>query len=133
MALLLDEDYLELGERGISTVEDETNRFLIFTELELPPGMYLQRSCDVLVSIPKNYNQAGNDMFWTYPRLGRPCGSPIPATCDAGIDSRTFQNRIYCRWSRHWNQGASVWRPAKDNVVTILRRITWAIEHPDTT
>lgn len=131
MSLLLDQDYAELQERGISTLEDEANRFLVFPGFELPQGIYMQPSCDVLVAVPRNYNQDGNDMFWTYPRLTRADGAPIPATGEPGADSRTFQSRIFCRWSRHWHKGSSIWRPGSDNVVTIMRRITWAFEHPD--
>lgn len=131
MGLLLDEDYIELKERGVAYVEDAAQRFLILVNYVLPPGLYEQQTCDVLIAIPSNYNQAGNDMFWTCPRISRTDGQNIPATNEPGCDSRTFDGRVFCRWSRHWNQGSSVWKSGKDNVVTILRRLTWAFEHPD--
>lgn len=131
MPLLLDEDYEALAEQGLTYCEDESQRFLVFQDFQLADGLYQQTSCDVLVAIPTNYNQAGNDMLWTYPRLVRADGKPIPATNDPGAgDNRVFQGREFCRWSRHWNQGASVWKPGKDDVVTILRRIESALRTP---
>lgn len=133
MSLLLDKDYEELRERGIKFAEDEALRFFVLPNYQLPTGLYQQQSCDVLVVIPKNYNQDGNDMLWTNPRLVRADGKAIPATNNpGGGDNRVYQDKEFCRWSRHWNQGASIWKPGKDNIVTILRRIAWALGNPDT-
>ena len=134
MPLLLDEDYTALKERGVSFVEDEAQRFFVLKDFRLPDCAYEQESCDVLVIIPPNYNQAGNDMFWTNPRLVRADGKPIPQTNEAGGgDNRVFQGKEFCRWSRHWPQGRpSSWRPGQHGIVTILRRIDWALRKPDT-
>ncbi len=132
MPLFLEEDYAALKERDISFVEEEGSRFFIIKDYCLPKGVYKQTSCDVLVMIPHNYPQAGNDMFWTNPQLVRVDGKPIPQTNGPGAgDNRIFQGVEFCRWSRHWNQGSSVWRPGTDNVVTILRRLDWAFRRPD--
>lgn len=132
MPLLLDDDYHKLNELGISYVEDKGQRFLIFKNYPLPSGLYKNNQCDVLVMIPANYNQGGNDMFWTHPRLLRMDGKPIPQTNEyGGGDNRSFEGRDFCRWSRHWNQGSSYWRSGEDDVVTIQRRIEWALRNPD--
>jgi len=131
MALLLDEDYVELGAQGIAHVEHETRRFLVLSEFPLPAGTYTCQQCDVLVEIPPNYNQAGNDMFWTNPRLLRTDGVPIPATSGPGEDSREVNGQVFCRWSRHWHGKPSAWKPGESNVETIVNRITWAFNHPD--
>lgn len=132
MPLFLDEDYKDLEERDVSFVEDEAQRFFVIQGYKLPEGVYKQDSCDVLVVIPGNYPQAGNDMFWTNPRLVRADGKVIPNTNEPrGGDNRIFQGQEFCRWSRHWNHGSSVWRPGKDGIVTILRRIDWAFRRPD--
>ena len=132
MPLFLDEDYDALKERGILFVEDEAQRFFVIQGYKLPDGVYKQDCCDVLIVIPNNYPQAGNDMFWTNPRLVRADGKVIPQTNEpGGGDNRMFQGKEFCRWSRHWNQGSSVWRPAKDNIVTIWRRIEWALRRPN--
>lgn len=130
--LLLDDDYIALDERKIKYVEDEGQRLLVISNYPLPKGIYIQQNCDVLVIIPKNYNQDGNDMFWTFPRLVRADGKPIPQTQDPGASAnKTYEGREFCRWSRHWNKPPSTWKAGKDDILTILRRIEWAFGNPD--
>ncbi len=132
MPLLIDEDYSRLAEQGIKFCEDDNKRFLILQDYRLPAGLYQVQSCDVLIQIPSNYNQAGNDMFWTYPRLKRANGIAIPATNEPGAGNNSFfRDKEFCRWSRHWNQGRSVWKPGADNVGTIVHRVEWALGNPD--
>ena len=124
MPLLFDEDYSKLKDRCLFYEESEQQRFFIFTQYPLPSGLYTLGICDVLVVIPENYNQAGNDMFWTFPRLHRVDGQQIPAVLDpAGGDNRIWKDREFCRWSRHWQSGPGVWRPGKDDIISIYRRI----------
>ena len=131
--LLLDDDYIALDERNIQFAEDEGQRLWVISNYPLPQSIYVQEKCDVLVIIPKNYNQDGNNMFWTFPRLVRADGRPTPKTHDPAADvNKTYDGREFCRWSRHWNQPPSIWKPGKDNVLTILRRIEWALGNPDT-
>ena len=132
MPLLFDDDYENLRERGIAYEESEAKRFFIFTHISLPEGLYTVATCDVLVVIPPNYNQDGNDMFWTFPRLYRADAKPIPAVLDpAGGDNRVLNGKEYCRWSRHWPSGPGMWRPGKDDIISIYRRIVWALQKPD--
>lgn len=131
MALLLESDYEELDKRGIEYVEDEQNRFLILLTQPLPEGVYNEKDCNILVIIPQNYNHSGNDMFWTFPHLTRTNGKSIPRMNNpGGGDNRRYNGDEYCRWSRHWNNGKSVWRPGKDDIVTILHRLTYALNTP---
>jgi hypothetical protein len=131
--LLLDEDYAKLADRGISYEESEAQRYFVFTNHALPTDLYTASHCDVLVMIPPNYNQAGNDMFWCHPHLVRANGAPIPAIGGPGFgDNRSWKGREFCRWSRHWNPPHSgVWRPGKDDIISIYRRIDRALRHPD--
>lgn len=132
MALLLDTDYAEVTACGLDYVEDEAQRFFVLRNYLLPEGLYHEKACDVLVIIPQNYNQGGIDMLWTYPHLTRIDGKPIPnMNYPGGGDNRTYGDREFCRWSRHWNSPSVAWRPGKDNVVTILHRIVWALGNPD--
>jgi Prokaryotic E2 family E len=133
MSLLFEEDYAKLKDRGLSYEENEQNRFFIFTQYQLPVELYTVSACDVLVVIPPNYNQAGNDMFWTFPKLVRVDGKPIPNINDPGVgDNRIWKDREFCRWSRHWNPPSpSIWRPGKDDIISIYRRIDWALRKPD--
>jgi len=133
MPLLFDSDYQELKARGLTYAEDESLRCLVLRDFELPETVYAQSTCDVLVVIPPNYNQAGNDMFWTFPKLERANGLQIPAATGPECDTRIFEGRVFCRWSRHWNSGSAVWQPGKDDIVTIINRLTWAFNHPETT
>lgn len=132
MALLLDTDYAALEERGLSYLEDESNRYLVLPDYPLSNGLYHEKSCEILVIIPQNYNQGGIDMLWTHPHLTRLDGKPIPKMNKPGDgDNKIFDGKEFCRWSRHWNSGSAVWQPGKDDVITILHRVTWALENPD--
>lgn len=133
MALLLPSDYELLREVGLPFEEGESQRYFIFANVLPRDNHYTVERCDVLVQIPPNYPQAGNDMFWTYPRLQRSDGKAIPATHDCGFgDNRVWNGREYCRWSRHWDPSMpGAWRIGKDNILSIYRRIEWALQHPD--
>ena len=133
MPLLLDDDYIKLADRGITYEEAEQQRFFVFTNYQLPEGLYSAANCDVLVMIPPNYNQAGNDMFWCNPHFVRMNGAPIPAVGGPGFgDNRVWGGREFCRWSRHWNPpNPGVWRPGKDDIISIYRRIVRALRNPD--
>jgi len=112
--------------------EDVAQRFFVFLGVKPQENQYTVSSCDVLVVIPPNYPQAGNDMFWTYPQLHRADGRPIPAVLGPGGDSRIWKGREFCRWSRHWDpSGPGAWRAGKDDVMSIYRRIEWALKYPE--
>jgi hypothetical protein len=133
VALLLESDYARLGECNLPYEEDSAQRFFVFMGVSLEKDLYTVVACDVLVVIPPNYPQAGNDMFWTFPRLRRTDGRQIPATRDpGGGDSRAYGGREFCRWSRHWNPSSpSGWRAGKDDIMTIYRRVLWALQNPE--
>jgi hypothetical protein len=135
MALLLDSDYERLHDAGIAFEESELHRFLIFLGVKPRTPKYTVDACDVLVVIPPNYPQAGNDMFWTLPQLFRADGKEIPQVLGpGGGDNRVWNGREFSRWSRHWDSSSpGAWRPGKDDVISIHRRIVWALEHPDCT
>jgi hypothetical protein len=131
--LLLDSDYESLREAGLTVEEDEARRFLIFLGVKLAEGQYTVPACDVLVIVPPNYPQAGNDMFWTSPPLRRADGLAVLQMMEpGGGDNRFLKDREFCRWSRHWDPSSpGAWRAGKDGVMSIYRRIEWALGHPD--
>lgn len=133
MPLLLDSDYESLRDAGLQYEEHAAQRFFVLLGITLPAQQYTISVCDVLVVVPQNYPQAGNDMFWTYPPLQRADGRPIPAVLGpGGGDNRFCNGREYCRWSRHWQPTSpGAWRPGKDDFMSIYRRIEWALAHPD--
>lgn len=132
MALLLDEDYDKLACHDVGIEEDEAARFVVFTDFALAPEFYTVANANILVAIPENYNQAGNDMFWTHPRLIRADGQVIPATSNVGDgDNRQYAGQEYCRWSRHWPTNKSgAWRSGIDDIISIYRRVCWALKNP---
>lgn len=130
--LLLDEDYDELRQRGIAWEEDTTTRFLVLKSFPLPAGVYTQDRADVLVQIPGNYNHDGIDMLWLSPRLTRANGKEVPRQLPYGSQYNLHHAGVeFCRWSRHWNQDHNRWRAGVDAIEAILRRVDWALEHPD--
>lgn len=132
MALLTEEDYSDLERMELKFKEDEDQRLLVFLDFKLNAGLYQVEQCNVLVIIPQNYPTAGNDMLWTYPRLQRADGQVIPGTIasshpDSQRDIRIFEEKTYERWSRHWNVGNQVWRAGRDNITTIVNRLTYVM------
>lgn len=133
MALLTEEDYSDLERMQLKYKEDEIKRFLVFKDFNLKTGMYQVDQCNVLVVIPATYPMAGNDMLWTYPRLKRNDGMVVPGTIDPQLyaehqrDVRIYEEKVYERWSRHWNVGNQVWRAGRDNIVTIVNRLTYVL------
>lgn len=135
MAVLTDEDYSELSRMSMDFTEDEGQRFLVFRNFQLKTGLYQVDSCEVLVVIPPTYPAAGNDMLWTYPRLQCLDGREIPGTIamsnhESQRDVRHFDGKTYERWSRHWNSGNQVWRAGRDDISTIVNRITCVLNNP---
>lgn len=133
MPLLLDDDYIRLADWGITFEESEQQRFFIFTKYKLPQGLYTAECCDVLVMIPPNYNQAGNDMFWCAPHFERADKMPIPQVMPpGGGDNRLWNGQEFFRWSRHWNPpNPGVWRAGKDDIISIYRRIDRSLKNPN--
>lgn len=136
MALLFDEDYQILKASGLEYEEDETQRFLLIKNFPLAHGLYNSsgvalEQVEVLSIIPPDYNTSGCDMFWVHPALARADGKMIPnAFGFGGSYAHHFKGKEYCRWSRHWEQGA--WKPKIDNIQKVLDRIEWALKNPDT-
>ncbi len=135
MALLFDEDYEILAASGLEYEEDVKNRFLVIKDYPLKSGLYEYANepidyVDVLVVIPTNYNTSGNDMFWVHPPLSRADKKQIPSAFNIGQgDSRIYNGREFCRWSRHFKH--QTWNPKIDNIEKILCRIEWALKKPD--
>lgn len=136
MALLTKEDYSDLERMGLKFREAESLRFLVFLDFPLTVGLYQVSQCNVLVIIPPTYPTAGNDMLWTYPRLQRADGIVIPGTLDPNNpdyrlesqrDVRTYEGNVYERWSRHWNVGNQLWRAGRDDITTIINRLTYVL------
>jgi|GEM_PF-1605732 len=132
MALLTKEDYSKLAAMSLEYKEELNQRFLVFPKFKLVENLYQVNFCEILVVIPETYPAAGNDMLWTYPRLLRTDGLLIPGTIPdcpnpANRDVRVFEGKVFERWSRHWNAGNQLWRPGKDEINTIVNRLTYVL------
>lgn len=136
MPLLFDEDYKIMDSSGLEYEENCAQRFLIIKNFPLSSGMYVSEGkileyVEILWIVPHDYNTSGGDMFWVHPALCRADGKPIPCAFGfGGQDSRNFQGKEYCRWSRHWNP--STWKPKTDNIEKVLARFDWALRKPET-
>jgi|GEM_PF-4101586 len=131
MQLLFDEDYRILESSGLSFEEDTQKRYLILRNFPLKEGLYIFKgdpieTLEVLLKIPSNYNTSGGNMFWTFPKISRSNGKPIPAYGGSPIN---HNRKVYDRWSRHW-RGLS-WKSKVDNIRKILGRVEWALKNPD--
>lgn len=132
MALLTEEDYFDLEHMELKFKEAENLRFLVLLDFQLPAGLYQVNQCNVLVVIPPTYPTAGNDMLWTYPRLQRADGRAIPGTLDPSRSDyltymQVYDEKVYDRWSRHWQAENQRWRPGRDNISTIVNRLTYVL------
>ena len=113
--------YLE--ERGIvfrEVLEPNGQRGLVLGPLPLPAGKFTAPAAEVLILLPPGYPDAPPDMFYTDPwlKLVRGNRDPKAASVPMSFDDKTWQ-----RWSRHNN----AWRPGKDGIWTMLKRIETAI------
>ena len=132
MALLTKADYSKLEDMSLDYKEDTDRRFLVFQKFKLVPNLYQVDFCEILVVIPETYPTAGNDMLWTFPRLLRTDNLVIAGTILAeqeqlGRDVRIYDGKVFERWSRHWNAANQLWRPGKDEVSTIINRLTYVL------
>lgn len=130
MGLLLDVDYEYLSESNLEVEESLLQRFLIIKKYPIDPMLYHHNGnpiaeIEILLRIPLNYNTSGGDMFWTFPKLERISGTPIP---NYGADPKIYNGKTYDRWSRHWNPNS--WTPKTDTLSTILNRVEWALRNP---
>jgi len=124
MASILPSDcrcYLEERELVFREVLDANGQTgLVLVSLPLPAGKYSVPVADVLILLPTGYPDTPPDMFYTYPWLKLQPGSNDP---QAASEPLQFDGKTWQRWSRHNN----TWRPGKDGIWTMLKRVETAI------
>ncbi|TLY30820.1 MAG: hypothetical protein E6K63_00400 [Nitrospirae bacterium] len=94
---------------------------VIFMAWELEPGRFDHPLVDILVLLPSGYPDTGPDMFHTLPWLRLASVSRYPRAAD---QSTNFNGQSWQRWSRH----NSDWRPGRDGIWTVVKRIEHAFE-----
>jgi hypothetical protein len=116
-----DQGYLDSRGLAFESVESSSQKAIVFRAYGLPENKYDSAAADVLVVLPPGYPDAPPDMFFTFPWLRLREAGRFPTAADAPYD---FAERVWQRWSRH----SDVWRPGKDGIWTMLKRIDHALE-----
>jgi hypothetical protein len=116
-------DQAYLASRGLTpeSVEYGGQKAVIFRAYKLPVGQFDAAFTDVLVILPHGYPDAPPDMFFTFPWIRVLSTGGWPSAADNSVQ---FANVGWQRWSRHNNE----WRPGKDGIWTMLKRIQHALE-----
>jgi len=113
--------YLE--ERGLAfreVLEANGQRGLVLGPLPLPENKYNAATVEALILLPAGYPDTPPDMFYTLPWLKLQPGNKDPKAASASLQ---FEGKTWQRWSRH----NPAWRPGKDGIWTMLKRIETAI------
>ncbi len=112
---LLEDDESHLNEKGYDYrfVPDGETGCLIIAGFALAPGKYDQESVDLLICIPKGYNDAKLDNYYVDPPVRLKAGGQYPQNADYFED---HAGRKWQRFSRHLPQ----WRPGIDTLRNFL-------------
>ena len=124
-----DRDFFEAKEIVVEEIEEGETKGVIIRDFSVPPGLYFAgaeglapcEKADVLVMVPRGYNDTKLDSFYTDPPLLLPNGID-PQNCSPGV---RFANRSWQFWSRHQPEGS--WRPGIDGFPTYLQLIREAL------
>lgn len=105
---LLDEDKAYLDSKGLTyeVVDDGANGGVIFKDFPLAAGKYDREKTDLLICIPKGYNDAKLDNYYVNP--------PVKLK-DGGYPDRAdhFEDHAGKRWQR-FSRHVKHWRPGID-------------------
>ncbi|MBA4340089.1 MAG: hypothetical protein C0421_14755 [Hyphomonas sp.] len=93
---------------------------IILRAVDLPKGRYDVELADILIMLPPGYPDAPPDMFYCLPWLRLVAHGAYPNCADVPL---SFQGQTWQRWSRHNNE----WRPGKDGIWTMLKRVEHAL------
>ena len=112
---LLEEDEAYLKEKGYAyeLVDEGENACLIIKDYAVSPKKYDRDAVDLLICIPKGYNDAKLDMYYVDPPLRLRASGQYPHKADHFED---HAKRKWQRFSRHLPQ----WRPGIDTLQNFL-------------
>jgi hypothetical protein len=105
---LLDEDkaYLDSKGHAYEVVADGANGGVVFKDFPLAPGKYDREKTDLLICIPKTYNDAKLDNYYVDPPV-KLSGGGYPDRADH------FEDHVGKRWQR-FSRHVKQWRPGID-------------------
>jgi hypothetical protein len=110
--LAVEVDALRAGGKTVEVIEEFPRFYVIFHAFQLPGGLYLPDTTDLMVMADYLYPQSRLDMYWTDPTVRKLDGS-LPQNAD---QFEPHLNRPWQRWSWHY----PTWNPATHNVSTHL-------------
>jgi hypothetical protein len=112
---LLEEDEAYLKEKGYDyrLAADEEMGCLVITGYALAPGKYDRDTVDLLICIPKGYNDAKLDNYYVDPPVRLKASGQYPQNADYFED---HAGRKWQRFSRHLPQ----WRAGIDTLRNFL-------------
>jgi hypothetical protein len=96
--------------------ESNGQRYLLVPGYQLPEA-WDRKVVTLLVLIPNGYPQAGPDMFWVDPEIRLASG----ADPNAASSRETHLGRQWQRFSWHYSDPQTAWRPATSNLLSHLR------------
>lgn len=112
-----------LAERGLAydEIEEGGQRGIVLRAMRLPVGRFDAATADILILLPPGYPDVAPDMFYAMPWLKLAATATYARCADVPF---AFACQTWQRWSRHSNE----WRPGRDGIWTMLKRIEAALE-----
>jgi len=112
---LLEEDEVYLREKGYAydLLPDGEAVCVVIKALPLSPGKYQRDSVDLMVCVPKGYNDAKLDNFYVDPELRLKSSGQYPPAADV------FESHAGRRWQR-FSRHMPIWRPGTDTLKSFL-------------
>lgn len=123
MSFLPEKDlkYLKDKEFAFEEHAEGSQKAIVLRSYLLPQDRFDAAKVDVLVLVPEGFPDIGPDMFYTLPWLKLKTTNHYPRAADQPLN---FSAQTWQRWSRHSNE----WRPGRDGIWTVLKRIEHALE-----
>ena len=115
-----DREYLVSHSYRFDEITEGSQRGVVIKDHGLPNPKLSEGHADVLILLPNGYPDVPPDMFYCLPWLKLAESDRYPERADNPFQ---FAGHSWQRWSRH-NQE---WRPGKDGIWTMLRRVDRAL------
>lgn len=123
MTALSDEDKAYLSDRGYEyrEVASDGQSGVVIKQRPLPESRFDSEDADILIILPPRYPMVPPDMFYLLPWVRLRANNAYPNAADQPFQ---FDGQKWQRWSRHEKD----WRPGKDGIWTMLKRVQHALE-----
>lgn len=115
-----DRNYLQSHDHDYREVIENGQRGIVLHGYSIPGESLNASQADCLLLLPPGYPDVPPDMFYLSPWLQVKSGGHYPQCADQPF---MFNNTRWQRWSRHSQE----WRPGKDGIWTMLRRMERAM------